>query len=104
MNRFSPSIFLNALVITFVTLHLLIAFGDETLHSFFHNDVHSEHPYSEEQGSTTAQSNKKAADRQRPLSHTSRNTTPYPTTLLNTDASVILSSHIGCLSTVKLRI
>ena len=34
MNRFSLSIFLNALVITFVTLHLLIAFGDETLHFF----------------------------------------------------------------------
>ena len=104
MNRFSLSICLNALVITFVTLHLLIAFGDDTLHSFTHNDVHSEHHFSEKQGSTTTQSNKKATDRKCPPSRTSRNTTPYPTTLLNTDASVILSSHIGCLSSVKLRI
>ena len=104
MNRFSLSVFLNALVITFVTLHLLIAFGDETLHSYSHNEAHSEHHYSEKQVSTTTQSNKKATDRQRPPSRTSRNITPYLPALLNTDASVILSNHIVCISSVKLRI
>jgi hypothetical protein len=104
MNRFSASLFLDAVVIVLVTLHLLVAFTDETLHSFSHNEVQSEHHHSETQGSTIAQSNKKAPDRQSPPSGTSRNVAPYLRAPLNEDASVDLSGHIVCLSSVILRI
>jgi hypothetical protein len=104
MNRFSPSVFFDALVIIFVTLHLLVAFTDETLHSFSHNEVQSEHHHSENQGSTITQSNKRAPDRQGARSRTSRNIAPYLRAPLNPDASVYLSDHIVCLSSVILRI
>jgi hypothetical protein len=104
MNRFSPSVFLGALVIIFVTLHLLVAFTDETLHSFSHNEVESEHHHSAAQGSTITQSNKRAPDRQGPPSHTSRYVAPYLPAPTNPDASVILSEHIVCLSSVVPRI
>jgi hypothetical protein len=104
MNRFSPSVFLGAFVIVFVTLHLLVAFTGETLHFFSHNEVESEHHHSANQGSTITHSNKKAPGRQGPPSRTSRYVAPYLPAPMNPDASVILSDHIVCLSLVILRI
>jgi hypothetical protein len=104
MNRFSPSVFLGGLVIIFVTLHLLVAFTDETVYSFSHNEVESEHHHSANQGSTITQSNKKAPNRQGPPSRASRYMAPYLPAPMNPDASVIHSDHIGCLSSVVLRI
>lgn len=104
MNRFFPSVFVHALVTAFVALHLLVAFGVETLHSFYHGDVHSEHDYSGKQGSTTSESKKKTTDQERFASRPPRNITPYRPALLNTEASADLSNHIVCLFSVELRI
>ena len=91
MNQFSTSVVLGALVIIFVTLHLVVTFTGETLCFFPHNEVESEHNLSANQGSTITQSKEKAIDRQGLPSRASRYMAPHLPAPMNTDASVILS-------------
>jgi len=104
MNRISLSVFLNALVTTFVTLTLLVASTDEGFHIFSHTGVHSEHHHSEKQGSTTTQTISKGKERERPSSRAPRNKTQDHSITLNTNGSPILFNPIACLSTVIIRI
>jgi hypothetical protein len=104
MKRFSLSVFLNVLVTTLVALHLLVASADEALHSFSPSDVHSEHDYSETQGSTTTESKKKVTEKNRFVSRASPRITTSRPTLLNREVSASLSDHIVCLSSVELRV